>query len=1003
MSSFQLILFGVPELRRTAPNDGETRLLGPGKPLILLARLCLEPAGLSRDQLAAFLWSDMPEERARASSRQALHVLRQSLGADGIAGDRQRVQLGAPLDCDVPAFLAATEAGDDALAVSLYRGPFLAEQLLPDANEAEEWIAGERRRLARLFVRAATRLVQHARHNGAWEQAVAVARRLRDEEPEVLTHWELLLDTLAQGSEREALDFELTALRARMEGGHQESRLGTRDTQRLINRFLDLTEPSPVFPADIDRPAQRWRGRFVGRRSELHRLKERWAQVIGRHQGHRLVITGHAGVGKSRLLAEFSRRPQSEGATVLWVQAKRGGRTDRYGFLADVVSTLTAQPGSLGIMQESAAALLGLVPSLATVFPGATWQESLQAPQQLVGAVRDLLATLADERALLLVLDDLHRADDDSLAILDAATSHLDGLSVLVIAASRPQAAQSANAWEQVTLGPLDHEQLGTLIADLEGAPITPPLLEQLVQVTGGLPLQAVQALRLMVTRGLATRSQGVWTLASTANDSPMVSLRDLVHATIHEQSHEARQLLAYLAVADATVGREQLTLALGVGASMDRSLRELEEADLIRAAGADEWQVAHDVVADAVLHALPLDERRSVSLAVATQALDALATRVLTASEMRRLVRLFLDAEAPDALIDAITQWHQRTPNAPAGAALADLLLGAGVAPALRRRLIRAIPDRRRSMGQTIAAIAATLLITMTLALWWLQQPATLELVNTPVLLSRAGVPPIFEVHDHLGRISKALDGDTVRAIMLFGRDSTSEPREAVITNGLLVLEELPVLYSREDLSRQLQIRMQITIPRLPSVIIPILEPEMDSLWFETGIMNQQTLDTRQPTVRVARGDSLTGWIRLRFNSPHAGILIMMSQFSNWMPPSTDTVSVASLLTPAKRAFQYIPNIHYQAPTRPGTYWLTWTFTAEPAAVWIASSTSWRCGTPVWTDGNEKGLIASDSLAALWGHGGRLHYRKRLCEPGEVVRYESGHNPGVSVRVIVE
>ena len=1001
-TAFRLVLLGVPELRPAGDGEPSNRLLGPGKPLVLLARLCLEPGGMSRDQLAAFLWPDIPEARARASSRQALHVLRQVLGADVVIGDRQRVRMAMPIACDVQEFLEAAESGEDARTVSLYRGPFLAEQSLADANEAEEWIAAERRRLSRLFVRAGTRLVQAYRNDGEWERALPVARRLRDEAPEELGHWQLLLETLADGGDRDALDFEIAALRARADVGQLNTRHATRDAQRLTERFLDLSEPAPQSQ-ETERPHQGWRGRFVGRRQELRRLHELWAQVTSTHHGQRLVVSGHAGVGKSRLLAEFSRRPQVEGATVLWIQAKRGGRADRHGFLADVVALLTAQPGSIGIMQESAAALVGLVPSLASVFPGVAWREQLRDRQHLVHAVRDLLATLADERALLLVLDDTHRADDESLAVLDAVTSRLDGLSVMIVAASRPRAVRSAESWEQLDLGPLDRDQLGALVGDLEGTPIAPSLVDVLTQVTGGLPLQVLQALRLMAARGLAVRSQGAWTLAPDGGESPMLSVRDLVQATVSEQTTEARRILAFLALADAVVSRVQLSGALGHSIAMDRTLRELEDADLVVSTATNEWQIAHDVVADAVLHALPLEERRTLSLAVATLGLESLATRMLTASEMRRLVRLLLDAEAQDGAIAAIVQWHGQSPNAPRGAALADLLLGPNVTSAVRRRVITAVPERGRSAVQTAAAVAASVILTLLASMWWLSRPAELQLVNTPFLLPRAGVPPIFEVHDWLGRVSNALDGDSAHATVLFGDDSTGTRHHVVITNGLIAFDELAVLYSSDDFVRHPVIRMRVTTSRLAPTIIPILAPERDSLWLEAGMLNRQNLDPAFPTVRVAAGDSLTGWIRVRFNSPHAGILIMMSQFSNWMPASSDTVSVASLLTPSKRAFQYIPHIQYRAPMRPGSYWLTWTFASEPAAVWIASSTSWRCGAPVWTDGNEKTETPPAQLAALWGHGGRLRYRKRLCEPGEAVRYEPGDNPAMSIKVIVE
>lgn len=999
----RLNLFGVPELLRNEGDEtGPMRLLGPGKPLILLARLCLDPEGMSRDQLAAFLWPEIPEAKARASSRQALHVLRQLMGADVIESDRRRVKLKTAIGSDISDFLAAIRAENDEQATATYGGPFLAEQMLTDANEADQWISVERARFRNLFVRSAVRRVQQLRRAGGFEDAVGLLRRVRTEEPTDLAHWQLLCELLEESGATALLHAELDTMGAMAEAGaldEDDDSARRRALHKLITRF-DTHRARRGEPGATTTGA---RGRFVGRREELQTLREHWARATTQQRGHRLLVTGHAGIGKSRLLAEFIGGPRAEGATVVWVRGRRAGRSDRYGLLTDCVTALTEHPGSLGIMEASAAALVGLVPALSRVFPGATWNDQPRDDRKITAAVRDLLATLADERPIVLVLDDLHWADDHSLTILEAATTSLEGISALVIGATRPRQVVMAAPWERVELGPLAGDQIGTLVADLEQVQLDPAVVDVLTRITGGVPLQALQALRLMATRGVVQKSGAMWQLANASNGVITISGRDLVGATLSELSADARRVLGGLSLADAPLPREQIASLLVNPGSIDDLLRQLEDLDLAVATERGDWCVAHDVVAESVLYALPLEQRRSLSLDLAVRAAQTLHDQPIPATELRRIVRWYLDAEAPDAMLDMVANWVRQTPRAPRGAALADLVLGAGASPAVRRQIKRAIPERSRSVRHTLGAVATAILATIAVALWWLQQPARLELVNVPVLAARAGVPPIFEVRDHLGRLSTTLDGDSVETEILIDTSTVGQRHTVPISNGLVVLNDLWLYESAEAIVRNPIVQVRATTARLAPTRITVLAQDSDSLWFESGVLNGQRLSGTAPILRVAPGDSITGWIRARFNSPHPGILIMMSQFSNWMPPSSDTVSVASLITPAKRAFQYIPDIRYVAPTTPGTYWLTWTFTSEPAAVWIASSTSWRCGTPVWTDGNEKGNTPPAQLAALWGHGGRLRFRKRLCDPNIEAEYEASHIPAMSIKVVVQ
>src|SRR5829696_2345342 len=115
MASLMLRLCGDVVLR--APDGVPIEPPLGAKTLGLLAFLAMEPGAHRRDEVTALLWGDSPEEKARASLRQALTHLRDALG-DGLRVDRATMELAGPLECDASEFLRLA-ATDDASALAI--------------------------------------------------------------------------------------------------------------------------------------------------------------------------------------------------------------------------------------------------------------------------------------------------------------------------------------------------------------------------------------------------------------------------------------------------------------------------------------------------------------------------------------------------------------------------------------------------------------------------------------------------------------------------------------------------------------------------------------------------------------------------------------------------------------------------------------------------------------------------------------------------------------------
>ena len=188
-------------------TDAEGRevksLLTRSRRVALLAYLAAAtPRGFHRrDTLLALFWPELDQEHARAALRQALHVVRGSLGAEVVL-TRGDEEIGLDFDrlsCDVVAFDHAVAAGRFGEALDRYQGHLLDGFFIPDAGEFERWLEGERARLRQAASRSAQALVEQSEVGGDLPAALKWARRaahLAPNEEEPLRQVVTLLDRL---------------------------------------------------------------------------------------------------------------------------------------------------------------------------------------------------------------------------------------------------------------------------------------------------------------------------------------------------------------------------------------------------------------------------------------------------------------------------------------------------------------------------------------------------------------------------------------------------------------------------------------------------------------------------------------------------------------------------------------------------------------------------------------------------------------------------------------
>lgn len=231
---FRLVLLGGLRLEDDAgPVAGRA---SQKRRLALLTLLAVPPGCLlSRDKLVGYLWPDRADERARSSLSTALYDLRQELGGDAIQAPGDDLRLNPEVvTSDVAEFLSALDADDLEAAVEGYTGPFLEGAYVGGGSALEQWIDGERRRLARRYHEALEALATRRAERGDARGAADAWRRLANETPY---------------SKRVALGY----MRALLSAGDRARAIQFADVHAALMREEYDAEPDPEVMALAER------------------------------------------------------------------------------------------------------------------------------------------------------------------------------------------------------------------------------------------------------------------------------------------------------------------------------------------------------------------------------------------------------------------------------------------------------------------------------------------------------------------------------------------------------------------------------------------------------------------------------------------------------------------------------------------------------------------------------------------------------------------------------
>jgi class 3 adenylate cyclase/tetratricopeptide (TPR) repeat protein len=410
---------------------------------------------------------------------------------------------------------------------------------------------------------------------------------------------------------------------------------------------------------------RRFSSSLVGRSAEIA-VFEGCIENLRRGEGGHLSVTGEPGVGKSRFVAEVHRLVRNTGLT--WVE----GRAVSYGQSLGYWPFLQVIRGILGITEKDSgteawdklerkakllfrAQVAEVVPFLGRLMGlplPARYEERLQymegeaVRRQIFRALRRFFERVAEERALVVILEDWHWADETSREVLDHLLPLVESVPILVCVMSRPQrdgseamppgTREERGQRHAILLSPLPHAEGSQLLQNLLGSEIQPGLRSLLLGRAEGNPFfleELVRELRDMnaLVHDPAT---GAWRTTMPVEELPLPeSLQGVIMARVDRLGDEAKEALKIASV----IGRSFFYPVLSAltereGIDLEHHVADFLRLELIREqsqSAGGRYLFNHALVQEATYGSILLERRAELHRLVANCMEEVFADRM--------------------------------------------------------------------------------------------------------------------------------------------------------------------------------------------------------------------------------------------------------------------------------------------------------------------------------------------------------------------------------------
>ncbi|MGO8946092.1 MAG: helix-turn-helix transcriptional regulator [Ktedonobacterales bacterium] len=375
-------------------------------------------------------------------------------------------------------------------------------------------------------------------------------------------------------------------------------------------------------------------------RAQPSAVLSRYLELADTGHGHTLLIAGEAGIGKSRFATEAKVRAHARGMQAAQGNCFESDRAVPYAPLIDLLRDLLSNRSSSGIAEllgTAAPELVKLSPEVNARLPGvvpAPTATPEQEKRRLFHALTQTLIQVAQDRPLLLVIEDIHWCDDNTLDFLLSWARLTATYPVLVMLTFRSDEIQDSLSRFLATMARLriateiELERLNASEVDemlramfaLPG-PIQVEFLHQLYGLSEGNPFFTEEIINALIASGEITITSGRWDPKPTNEIRLPRSIRDAVLRRSKQLSSSAHDLLALAAVAGRRFDFTLLEALTGHDeAQLVHLIKELLGAQLVVEESADEFAFRHALTQQVIYLDLLARERASLHRAIAYQ-----------------------------------------------------------------------------------------------------------------------------------------------------------------------------------------------------------------------------------------------------------------------------------------------------------------------------------------------------------------------------------------------
>jgi len=391
---------------------------------------------------------------------------------------------------------------------------------------------------------------------------------------------------------------------------------------------------------------------FVGREREVAQLKALFHASAEESKAHLVSVTGIGGIGKSRLVWEFYKYFDGLAESVWWHRGRclPYGDGVTYWALADMVRMrcrIAEDDAPEAGLRKLRAALDEHIldaedrnfvePRLAQLL-GLTEHTSLDR-QDLFASARIFFERLAETYPTVLVFEDLQWADESLLDFVEYLLDWSRGHRLFVVTLARPELLERRPTWgagqrnfTSTFLEPLPRAAMEELLGGLvPGLP--EELCDRILERAEGVPLYAVETVRMLLDRGLLVQEESAYRLAGPVEELEVPeTLQALIAARLDGLSTEERRLLQDGAVLGKTFSKQSLAGLSGVPAeTVDELLAALVRKEVLnvqadpRSPEHGQYGFLQDLVRRVAYETLSKHDRRERHLAAAAVLEDAL------------------------------------------------------------------------------------------------------------------------------------------------------------------------------------------------------------------------------------------------------------------------------------------------------------------------------------------------------------------------------------------